>query len=380
MAPSKKDPGALLKERMNRIKKAVALERVERVPVVLEYAGFAARLTRTPMPDFLLDLQRSVEVMIRAYKRITEGLEAEGVNYGRFSPFALSYLWLSKVRVPGLHLPGDASYQVLEKELMTRQDYDAILEEGWPSFLETFMRQRVLEDLDPRLLPRNQAPVDVVGRWAALGVPVLRSYTVAPPLEFLSGARSLTCFFMDLVEIPQKVEQVMETMMEHMAEVPCRQSLKEGYPAIWVGGWRGAPSMLSPEMWERFVWRYFKRLVHQVVEVGLIPLLHLDGCWDRELGRFRELPRGKIIMALDGHTDIFKAKELLGDWICLMGDVPAKMLAFGSPDEVYSYCSRLIRNVGPQGFILHSGCDIPENARLENVRAMLQASNDLRTP
>jgi len=372
-------PGAinaveLLQERTARIRKAVALGRPDRVPVVLEYAGFAARVTRTPMPEFLLELRRSVEVMIQAYELVTQGLQADGMNYGRFSPFALSYLWLSKVRVPGVHLPEDASYQVVEKELMKLEDYDRILKDGWPVFFEAFMRERVLEDVDPRFLPRNQGSVEVVGRWAGLGVPVLRSYTVAPPLEFLSGGRSLTCFLMDLMEIPEKVERVMEAMMPHMSEIPCRQSLREGYPAIWVGGWRGAPSMLSPEMWERFVWRYFRKLVQEVIEAGLIPLLHLDGCWDRELGRFRELPRGKLIMALDGHTDIFKAKEILGDHVCLMGDVPATMLAFDSPETVYSYCSRLVREVGPKGFILHSGCDIPENARLENVRAMVAAS------
>jgi len=30
--------------------------------------------------------------------------------------------------------------------------------------------------------------------------------------------------------------------------------------------------------------------------------------------------------------------------------------------------------LGPEGFILHSGCDIPVNARLENVHAMIAAA------
>ena len=42
--------------------------------------------------------------------------------------------------------------------------------------------------------------------------------------------------------------------------------------------------------------------------------------------------------------------------------------------NIYNYCSRLIRELGPAGFILQSGCDIPANAKLENVQAMVAAA------
>jgi uroporphyrinogen decarboxylase len=51
-----------------------------------------------------------------------------------------------------------------------------------------------------------------------------------------------------------------------------------------------------------------------------------------------------------------------------------KAVALENPDEIYQYCSRLIRELGPQGFILQSGCDIPANAKLENVQAMVAAA------
>ena len=57
-----------------------------------------------------------------------------------------------------------------------------------------------------------------------------------------------------------------------------------------------------------------------------------------------------------------------------MGDVPAAMLAFDTPDNVYNYCNKLIREIGPEGFILHSGCDIPTNAKIENVQVMVQSA------
>lgn len=364
----------LLEESLARIMKAVALQRPDRVPVVLEYASFAARVTNTPLPDFLLNLRKSVEVMIEAYKLVTQVGQADAINYGRFSPYGLCYLWLSKVKVPGVDLPVDASHQVLEKELMTRNDYDLVLREGWPKFYRAFMKEKVLDDVPPAVLPSNQPTVDSKEAWAKLGVPVLSNMTIGPPFELLCGGRSLACFAMDLLEIPDKIEAVMEEILPHLF-APFGQKARTGaYPAVWIGGWRTAPALLSPEMWNRFVWPYLRRLVYEVLEHKLIPLLHLDSNWDRELERFRELPRGKIIMALDGETDIFRAKEILGDHICLMGDVPASMLFREDPDTVYNYSTRLIRELGPKGFILHSGCDIPENAKLENVRAMVAAA------
>ena len=58
-------------------------------------------------------------------------------------------------------------------------------------------------------------------------------------------------------------------------------------------------------------------------------------------------------MQLDSTTDIFKAKELLKDHICIMGDVPPALLTLGTTDEVEEYCKKLIDVVGAgSGFIL----------------------------
>ena len=76
-------------------------------------------------------------------------------------------------------------------------------------------------------------------------------------------------------------------------------------------------------------------------------------------------------------TDMCKAKEILGDRMCLMGDVPAPLFTVGSAEEVAAYCRRLIDSVGG-GLILAAGCSIPDNARFENVKAMVDTAKDYR--
>jgi uroporphyrinogen-III decarboxylase len=75
-------------------------------------------------------------------------------------------------------------------------------------------------------------------------------------------------------------------------------------------------------------------------------------------------------------TDIRKAKEVLGDHMCIMGDVPPAVLSAGTPDEVFQHSRKLVADIGPTGFILQSGCDIPVDAPLENVKAMVAAVHE----
>ena len=363
----------LYSRRLNRVLAAVDLKKPDRIPVVLEYSGFAAYVTRTPMAEFLSSPTKNLDTMIRAFKMVGD---ADAINYGSFWPYGLCYDYMSKVRVPGVDLPKDEMWQVVESELMTREDYDLILSKGWPEYFKAFLTQRIFHEVPDEYLPPRRKSPDAQKAWRNQGMPVLSGGDVTTPYELLCGSRSLMEFSMDLFDIPEKVIAAMEAMVPHLAAKAIRNATQRGYPLVWVGGWQTAPAMLSPDMWRRFVWPYLSRLVNEVVDAGLIALLHLDSDWTRELECFKELPKGRCIMALDGETDIFKAREVLDGHMCIMGDVPASMLFLDTPENVYAYCTRLVRELGPEGFILQSGCDIPANAKLENVRAMVAAAVD----
>ena len=78
---------------------------------------------------------------------------------------------------------------------------------------------------------------------------------------------------------------------------------------------------------------------------------------------------------MDGKTDIFRASEVLGGHCTIFGDVPAGMLVMEGPKEVDAYCKRLITQVGRDGaFILGAGCEIPSDAKAENVWTLIRAA------
>ena len=123
------------------------------------------------------------------------------------------------------------------------------------------------------------------------------------------------------------------------------------------------------------MWPYLKQLAMMTIERGFVPIFHLDSNWDKGFPYFKELPPRTYVLSLDGTSDIRLCRNILGDEACIMGDVPASLLAFSSDSEVYDYTHKLIDDVGPKtGLIVCSGCDIPFNAKYENVKAMVDAA------
>ena len=361
----------LFEERKTRVAKAVALERPDRVPVVLEMAAFAAKVEGMTISKFISSSLIMAEAMINAVEKVGG---ADGVDYPSTNPLLLSLAWLSRAKLPGVHLPDDVIWQMDEAELMKREDYDRIAAEGWPKFFSSFVQEHFGDDILQKVAAGGQLMPQVLEMWRAKDIPVLRSASVSIPFESFCGGRSYTKFVRDLFQIPDRVQAAMDAALPFMVGQKCEATKQQGLSYIWVGGWRSASAMLSKSLWDRFVFPYFNKVINEVIDAGIHPILHFDSDWTRDLERFKVFPKGKCIFSVDGMTDIFKAKEILGDTMCIMGDVPASLLSLGTPDEVYKYCRKLIDELGQEGFILHPGCDIPMDAKIENVQAMVSAA------
>jgi len=216
---------------------------------------------------------------------------------------------------------------------------------------------------------------EAIKRFNDIGVVALSPGAQAViPYEIFCGGRTMPKFMRDLFKTPDKVQAAMDAAMPDLIAALRGAYHGTNQVGAWVGGWRSASEFLSPKTWQRFVWPYMKQLTNVLLEEGVIPIFHLDSNWERDLEFFREMPKGRCIISPDSSTNIFKIKDVLGDHMCIMGDVPASLFTLGTPDDVYKYCTKLINEIGPSGYILSSGCDIPFNAKPENVAAMLSAA------
>jgi uroporphyrinogen-III decarboxylase len=130
---------------------------------------------------------------------------------------------------------------------------------------------------------------------------------------------------------------------------------------------------MSQKQFEEFVWPYWKRSIEATLELGYdIVWMFFEGRRDKQLEYFTNFPKGSLLVLFD-RTDIFRAKEILGDRVCLMGNVPLPLLQLGSPQDVEEYCKKLIKVCGKGGgFILANGGGIYD-AKPENMRAMVDS-------
>jgi uroporphyrinogen-III decarboxylase len=237
---------------------------------------------------------------------------------------------------------------VQEEEVMTVKDYDTIIEEGWLDFLKGYMPKIMdmnLYEAHTTWMGENAKEVPVKFRAAGY-VPIACGATTIP-FESLCGARSMQQFFLDLYRMPDKVKAAMDDILPHMIKLGIRSVERIGVPRVWVGGWRSASALIAPKIWDSLVFPYFLEIVNALSENNIISVLHLDQDWTRDLDRLLEFPPRKCLLNLDGMTDVRKAKEILGNHMAILGDVPPTLLTTGAPDDIYKYVKELIRDVGP---------------------------------
>lgn len=357
-------------ERLNRLLTAVHLGKPDRIPTMGSGSAVFAALTNTKLSDYCADMNVNLETNLKG----SNLFQPDGVQVTIFEPKMLDACWMGHMELPGVELPDNDLWQMHEKENIKEEDYDAILEKGFAPWYMQFLTERLHWDLSLlERFPMNMA--SAIATFAQNGYPCFCGSTYWTPIEMFCGGRTLARFFMDLVEDPDKVEAVFDATHAFFMETweTAFKSMPQRPIAAWVGGWRGTPDMISPEMFERFSWKYLKDVGNLLLKYNVIPLFHLDSNWTNGMKYFREFPKGSVILGLDGKTDIFKAKKIIGDHCCIMGDVSATLLSFGTPEEVDAYCERLIREVGPEGFILSSGCDVPYNGKYECIKALYDA-------
>lgn len=366
-----------------RFEMALKLKKPDRVPICPLGLLFAASHAGISMERYYNDRTAAQNAQRQVFDALG-GWDIMGLNGPTMTEaIALMTVFPNKIKIPGKELPPDSPMQFDEAEpSMSFDDYDIIIKKGWNYFFFKDLLPRI-QSLENGNKPGRAKLIFRLMRfmwnykkdiqyWKKRGLPLLVSGPCGVPYEIFCVARTYKQFIMDLHQHPQKVTAAMDAVLSATIFSILKGASYLGVPRVFLSCERGSGDVISPKYFENFYLPWFRRLVDALVENNINVLLHLDGNWDRNLPYLKEFPFGKCILDLDSTTNIFKAKEILGDRMCIMGDIPASLFTLGTPEEVENYCKKLIDEVGRDGgFILSSGCTVPFNAKFENLKAMI---------
>lgn len=284
----------------------------------------------------------------------------------------------NRIYLPGRDLPQDSVWQFGEyEETIYREDYPYIAANGWNRFLEELLpRFTGYEARElPELFQRTRAEGEKdLKAWHRENVPLLCGAALTAPFEVLIAGRTMFSFFEDLFICPEAVIAALEAMVPDFIKSAVDNARYYGIPAVVITAHRSAGSLISPRHFEQFALPFLTSIVDALDRAEMRVMLHLDCDWGKNLPYFSEFPDGTIIHT-DGSTNLAEIGRLYKDRFILMGDVPALLLARGSVKEVERYCRELIETVGTySNLIMSSGCDVPMDAKMENVQAMIEVA------
>ncbi|MBD3354004.1 MAG: hypothetical protein GF364_21155 [Candidatus Lokiarchaeota archaeon] len=296
-----------------------------------------------------------------------------GLYYQYLNPFpsifSAYYLnWL----IPGLTLSENDSPQLVERSnsspLMNREDYDRIIDEGL-FWLVNYRRARFRDLIKlPKYakLIRNYSEI----WWNEYKVPTFSDGEALIPFEFFSFLRGMTNFMKDIIQIPDKIKEISDYLVDKFIKLG-KYILSMSYgKTILIGSSRASSDFVSPKHFENLFWPYFKKVVEEFHKEDCIIQLHMDTNWTDRLHFFRELPKGKIYLHIDENTDIVKAREILGGHMVIQGNLKPALFSLGSPYQIEKETKRIIDECADGGG-LWIGSEIPGDAKLENVKAMI---------
>jgi hypothetical protein len=399
------------RQRIQMIKDVTELKQPARVPVIPWFGVYPVKYGGITVYDAMYDYAKLGE----AFKKFNADFMPDGLaSAALMGPGkAFEILDYKIYNWPGNGTPLDTSYQCVEGEYMLADEYDQLIADPSGYFMRTYL-PRAFGALAPwqtlgpltdivelpfvglGMIPVGVPPVQeafrsyleaaqAVMEWisavgpidgentATLGLPsIIGSFTKAPFDILGDTLRGTRAIMLDMYRQPDKLIEAMERFVPLAVEMGVRYATGSDTPMVFIPLHKGADGFMSNRDFERFYWPTLKAVLLGLIEQGTVPYLFVEGGYNQRLDIITdpEIPAGTTAWLFD-QTDMRDVKQKLGGWACFGGNVPASMLAAGTPQEIEDYVKQLIDEVGDEGgYILANGA-VLDDSRPDNLHAMI---------
>jgi uroporphyrinogen-III decarboxylase len=396
------------RQRVQRLIDVIELRKPDMVPINLAMGFYPAIYAGITAQEAMYDYEK----MAAAWQKFAFDFELDycpgtlGAGSGR----ALEILDFRLFRWPGNGLSEDVPYQCVEAEYMKPEEYEELIDDPSAFLIKKYLGRicgklkafRKIPSLFSSLeFPTFLGALNSLGdtevqnalkalleagkeaaRWhevaiaasknlGAYGLPSVGGGFSKAPFDAIGDTLRGTVGLMnDMYRRPEKVLEALERLTPIFIEMG-KGVRFGGCPIVGLPLHKGADGFMSDAQFKKFYWPTLKAVILALIEEGLVPRMFAEGGYNSRLEALKELPPGTNIWHFD-QTDMGKAKEVLGDRICIMGNVPSYLLVSESPEETSDYCKKLIDVAGKDGGYICSTGAVTDNARPENLKAMIE--------
>lgn len=402
------------KESILRVKAAIEMEKPpDRVPVTIFPNMFPWKYAGMTIQEAMNDYEKCAA----AFKKFVLDFDPD-VHWGAYAPGPAKFFEILDYKLyswPGHGVDPDHSYQCNEGEYMKPEEYDALIQDPTGYFIHIYLPRvfgalggfsmlpffpGILEmyGLALTFIPFGLPPVQATFqalfeagaealKWVApmggvdvelatLGYPTLLGGFTKAPFDVIGDTlRGTKGIMVDIYRRPEKLLKAMEVLTPLMIQMGVNSAQATGNPLIFIPLHKGADGFLSDEQFRKFYWPTLKEVILGLIEGGCIPLPAAEGGYSSRLEVVKDLPRGKTVWMID-LTDMADAKRTLGQNACLLGNVPSALLNLGTPEDVREYVKKLINVAGKDGGLIISNGAFFDEAKPENVKAMVDAAKE----
>jgi len=405
----------LYRQREKRVNDAITLKKPDRVPIMVLFGFFPARYSGYTVQEVMYDPEKMWQAQ---WKTLTEFQPDMDQNpyFLRYLGPILETLDFKQLIWPGHGMKADHTYQFVEAEYMTAEEYDHFLLDttdfmmrrywprvcgglkgleklpplhniisyymGIPTGFGAFSLPEVIEALD--VLKKAGQESARIGGYArkysekarAEGFPLQVGAISQAPYDTLGDFfRGTKGVMLDMYRRPDKVIKACEHILPFMIEMAVNGYKVSGNPRVFIPIHKGLDGFMSLEQFKKFFWPTLRELMVALIKEGLNPCPLWEGDCTSRLDTIKDIPEGKACYAFEA-TDMIKAKKALGGKVCIRGNVPLSILITGTPDDVRRPCKKVLDTVGKDGGYIMAAPTGLDDARPENVKAMFEATRE----
>lgn len=193
-----------------------------------------------------------------------------------------------------------------------------------------------------------------------------------PILGWIEGSLAELCdlggvneIMMCLYDDEDAVRDVLGFITDQQVENALAQ-INAGADIIGLGD--AVASLISPDMYNGFVFPCEKKIIDAIHKAGAKVKLHICGNINHILPKMAETAAD--IIDIDYYVDYKHASDICGDRTAVCGNIdPVEIIYQGTPELIKKYSKDIINVMRPNG-ILSGGCEVPRDTAYENLMAM----------